>query len=109
MNTEMKITYRNQTSRLGSQIDDKARRKLHAQRDEHRSVWSGLGMFGLIGWSIVVPTLSGAALGLWLDKSYPQSFSWTLSLLILGLLTGCLLAWQWVDKEHQDINQKEDE
>lgn len=93
---------------LSRQVGDKARRKLKAQK-EHRSVWFGLGMFGLIGWSIVVPTLSGAALGVWLDKRYPQSFSWTLSLLIIGLLIGCLIAWQWVEKEHQDINQEEDE
>jgi len=90
---------------LSQQVGDKARRKLLAQREEHRSVWSGLGMFGLIGWSIVVPTLAGAALGVWLDRHYPQPFSWTLSLLILGLLVGCLLAWQWVEKEHKDINQ----
>lgn len=94
---------------LSQQVGDKARRKLLAQQEEHRSVWSGLGMFGLIGWSIVVPTLAGAALGVWLDRHYPQSFSWALSLLILGLLTGCLLAWQWVEKEHKDINQEQDE
>jgi len=94
---------------LSQQVGDKARRKLEAQQGEHRSVWSGLGMFGLIGWSIVVPTLAGAALGVWLDRHHPQSFSWVLSLLIVGLLTGCLLAWQWVEKENKDINQKEDE
>jgi ATP synthase protein I len=94
---------------LSREVRDKARRKLKAQKEEHRSVWSGLGMFGLIGWSIVVPTLVGAALGAWLDRKYPQSFSWTLSLLLLGLILGCLLAWQWVEKERQDINQDEDE
>ncbi len=97
------------SSFLRKQVSEKARRKLRAQREEHRSVWGGLGMFGLVGWSIVVPTLVGAALGIWADKHYPQSFSWTLSLLILGLLLGCLLAWQWVEKEHKDINQGEDE
>ncbi len=94
---------------LSREVGDKARRKLKAQKDDQRSVWSGLGMFGLIGWSIVAPTLAGAALGIWLDRRYPHSFSWTLSLLILGLLAGCVIAWQWVEKEHQDINQKEDE
>ncbi len=90
---------------LSEQVGEKARRKLRAKREEHRSVWGGLGMFGLIGWSIVVPTLCGAALGIWLDQCFPQSFSWTLSLLILGLLIGCVLAWQWVEREHEDINQ----
>jgi ATP synthase protein I len=94
---------------LSQQVGKKARRKLKAQRDEHHSVWSGLGMFGLVGWSIVVPTLVGAALGVWLDRHYPQSFSWTLSFLILGLVAGCLLAWQWVEKEHEDINLNDDD
>jgi len=34
-------------------------------------VWFGLGMMGLIGWSVVVPTLLGAALGIWLDTHHP--------------------------------------
>jgi len=104
----MTDTDKKKPNEFSQQVGDKARRKLNAQR-EHKSVWSGLGMFGLIGWSIVVPTLSGAALGVWLDRHHPQSFSWALSLLILGLLLGCVLAWQWVEKEHEDINQKEDE
>lgn len=66
-------------------------------------------MFGLIGWSIVVPTLAGAALGVWLDRHHPQPFSWTLSFLVLGLFTGCLLAWQWVKGEHKEINHRKDE
>ena len=94
---------------LREAVSTKARRKLKAKREAYRSVWSGLGMFGLIGWSIVTPTLVGAGLGIWLDRRYQQSFSWTLSFLIIGLLIGCVLAWQWVEKEHQDINQKEDE
>jgi ATP synthase protein I len=91
------------------EVKDKARRKQYAQSEGRQSVWAGLGMFGLIGWSVVVPTLAGAGLGVWLDQHYPQSFSWTLSFLILGLFAGCLLAWQWVSKEDEEINQKEDE
>ncbi len=94
---------------LSQKVNDKARRKIRAKREEHRSVWAGFGMFGLIGWSIVVPTLAGAALGVWLDRHYHQSFSWTLSLLILGLIAGCIIAWKWVVRERQDINQEEDE
>jgi predicted F0F1-ATPase subunit len=36
-----------------------------------QGVWFGLGMMGLIGWSVVVPTLLGAALGIWLDAHHP--------------------------------------
>lgn len=90
---------------LSEQVADKERRKLKAQRDSHRSVWYGLGMFGMVGWSVAVPTLLGAALGMKLDKMYPQTFSWTLSCLIIGLFTGSVIAWHWVTKESNDINQ----
>ena len=53
------------------QVGAKAARKLKARRNATPGVWFGLGMMGLIGWSVVVPTLLGAALGLWLDKRYP--------------------------------------
>jgi len=67
-----------------------------------------LGMFGIIGWTVAVPTLLGAALGIWLDKKHPESFSWTLTFLILGLFAGCLIAWHWITKEHKEMNQKDE-
>lgn len=87
------------------QIDLKEKRKLKALRLNKRSVWFGLGMFGMIGWSVAVPTLIGAALGIWMDQKYPQSFSWTLTFLIIGLFGGCLIAWHWIAKEDKDMHQ----
>ena len=56
---------------FSQQVGEKAARKLKAQRHVTQTVWSGLGMMGLIGWSVAIPTLLGAALGIWLDKHYP--------------------------------------
>lgn len=92
---------------FSDQIADKERRKLKALETKSNA-WLGLGMFGLVGWSIVVPTLLGAMLGVWLDKRYHQTFSWTLSLLVLGLLVGCVIAWNWVNKEDKGMHQKEE-
>lgn len=78
-------------------------RKLRAQRRVTQTVWSGLGMMGLVGWSVAMPTVLGAALGIWLDKRYPGIHSWTLTLLIIGLTLGCLNAWYWVQKEDREI------
>lgn len=86
-------------------VGEKEERKLQAQRD-NKSVWSGLGLFGMIGWSIAVPTILGVALGLWLDKEYKQDFSWALSLLVAGLMLGCLIAWNWVQKENKEIHKR---
>ncbi len=93
---------------LSDLVGDKEERKLRAQRDKS-SVWSGLGLFGMVGWSVAVPTLLGAALGIWLDKNYKESFSWTLSLLLVGLMLGCIIAWNWVQKENKEIHKKSED
>jgi ATP synthase protein I len=83
-------------------------RKLKARRNPAQ-VWFGLGMMGLIGWSVVIPTLLGAALGVWLDKRHPGVHSWTLALLVAGLVIGCLNAWHWVAKEDKAMQEDSDE
>ena len=91
---------------LSKEVAEKERRKLKALKDNKQSVWFGLGMMGIVGWSVVVPTLLGAGLGIWLDKKYHGSVSWTLTCLIVGLFAGCLVAWHWVSKEHKEMNQE---
>ena len=88
------------------EVGAKAARKLKARRNPTPGVWFGLGMMGLIGWSVVVPTLLGAALGLWLDRNYPGGRSWTLALLVAGLAIGCLNAWFWVAKEEKAMRDE---
>ncbi len=51
------------------EIANKAKLKLKAQQNPTPGIWFGLGKMGLIGWSIVVPTLLGAALGVWLTTT----------------------------------------
>ena len=91
---------------LIEQVAAKAARKDRARRDPVPGVWFGLGTMGLIGWSVVVPTLSGAALGLWLDKHHPGRHGWTLALLIAGLSLGCFNAWRWVAKEDAAMHER---
>jgi ATP synthase protein I len=89
-------------------VGAKADRKLHARRNPTPGVWYGLGMIGLVGWSVVVPTLLGAALGNWLDKQYYGNHSWTLSMLVVGLVIGCLNAWHWVVKEDREMREEQE-
>lgn len=93
---------------LAGQVGAKAARKLKAQRNTTPGVWSGLGVMGLVGWSVVVPTLLGAALGLWLDRSYPGGRTWTLALLMAGLTLGCLNAWHWVSQEDRAMREEQE-
>jgi ATP synthase protein I len=81
-------------------------RKLRVQRAGQQGAWFGLGMSGLIGWSVAVPTLGGIMLGLWLDRRHPGTFSWTLALLFAGLFIGCANAWYWVDQQDKAMHDE---
>ena len=83
-------------------------RKQKAQKNKESGIWSGLGMMGLVGWSVAVPTLAGAGLGVWLDKFTSVNFSWTLTMIILGLAAGCLNAWHWLSGEGKEIDKDND-
>jgi ATP synthase protein I len=94
---------------LSREIGAKATRKLNARRNSGKGVWFGLGMMGLIGWSVVVPTLLGAAFGIWLDNRHPGDYSWTLMLLVTGLVIGCANAWHWVAKEDREMREGQED
>jgi ATP synthase protein I len=83
-------------------VGRKAERKRKAQRERRRSLLFGLGMFGLVGWSVAVPTVLGTLLGLWLDGQFPGPPSWTLTCLFAGVVIGCLNAWYWVRRESRN-------
>ena len=84
-----------------AEVRTQAARRLRAGR-RSRSVWSWLGMLGLIGWSVALPTVLGVALGRWLDRVAPATFSWVVTLLVVGLTIGVLNAWFWVVRESGD-------
>jgi ATP synthase protein I len=86
---------------LSRTVGRKAARRIRARRQSD-SVWFWLGMFGLLGWSVAIPTLLGVALGVWLDRVAPATFSWILSLLVVGLALGLYNAWYWVRRESAD-------
>jgi ATP synthase protein I len=104
MSDEPKNNLRKEPTFAG-EIGAKAARKLKARKST-QGVWFGLGMMGLVGWSVVVPTLLGAALGIWLDNHHPGKHPWTLSLLVVGLAVGCLNAWHWVAKEEKAMRDE---
>jgi len=83
-------------------IARKSRRMEEARKRETASAWYGLGMFGLVGWSVAVPVVAGIALGVWIDRHWPGRVSWTLTLLIAGAALGALNAWYWVQREGRD-------
>lgn len=100
---------RGRDRRFAGRVGQREQRKLRARRHADRSLWFGLGMYGLVGWSVAAPTLLGVALGLWIDRAHPSRFSWTLMLLVAGLAVGCWTAWYWVTREQRDIGERRDD
>ncbi len=101
-------TTSNDENTFSEEVAKKEKRKLRALKEKN-GVWFGLGMMGMVGWSVAVPALLGAALGIWLDKSYPQSFSWTLTLLTTGIIAGSIIAWSWILKEDKEVHKNNEE
>lgn len=87
---------------LAEHVSRKAARRQQARARKDRGLWFGFGMFGMVGWSIAVPTVLGIALGVWLDRLWPGPPSWTLTFLFLGVVLGCVNAWYWVKREAHD-------
>lgn len=77
----------------------KSLRRQRARRTRDDSIWSWLGTFGIVGWTVTVPTLLGLALGLFLDDRIDSSFSFAITFLVLGAVTGVSMAWRWVSDE----------
>ncbi len=85
---------------FSAKIGKKEERKIKARRErDKQSLWFGLGMFGMVGWSVAIPTLICLAIGIWLDTSRESGISWTLTFLFIGVALGSLNAWYWVKRE----------
>ncbi|MGD8426409.1 MAG: ATP synthase subunit, partial [Balneolaceae bacterium] len=51
-----------QEKRFEEHVRDKSKRRLKARRESQKGIWFGIGMFGLVGWSVAIPTLLFLAL-----------------------------------------------
>jgi ATP synthase protein I len=69
-------------------------RRVRAKEEGTRSIGQDLALIGVIGWTVVLPTVLGIFAGRWLDRKFATGIFWTLGLLIGGLSLGCFLAWQ---------------
>lgn len=81
-------------------------RKKNADHNRRSSIIFGLGMIGMVGWAVTIPTLVGIAVGIWIDRTWPSTHSWTLILLFAGIILGCLNAWYWVQSSLGRIGNK---
>jgi ATP synthase protein I len=87
---------------FAAEVSAKEARKIRARQGSDRNLWLWMGMMGMVGWAVALPTVIGIALGVWLDAHYPTRFSWTLTLLFVGVALGCANAWHWVSRERSN-------
>ncbi|HCU08274.1 MAG TPA: ATP synthase subunit [Clostridiales bacterium] len=92
---------------LLKQIKKDSAKKMKA-KEEGSEIMFGLGLFGIVGWSIAVPTVLGIALGVFLDKRFTQSFSWTITLLFAGVILGSFNAWRWIREKSEEEEEDEE-
>lgn len=70
--------------------------------DPEPSLGARLGQIGLLGWTIVVPTLAGAILGRWLDGLAGSGVFFSAPLIMLGAAFGLWSAWRWM---HRNVSR----
>ncbi len=66
--------------------------------DKARGVWFGMSSIVMMGWMIVIPPLVGAFVGHWIDSKWPSPISWTMILILVGLVAGCYSVWAWAER-----------
>ena len=83
-------------------LDEEVRRHrercARGQRDSRRSIGQDLALVGVIGWTLVIPALLGVYAGRVLDRHFGSGVFWTLGLLVAGVVLGCVLAWQRLNR-----------
>lgn len=83
---------------LDEQVRRYRERRARAQREGRRSIGQDLALAGVIGWTLVIPALLGVYVGRALDRHFRSGLFWTLGLLVAGIVLGCILAWQRVNR-----------
>ncbi|MBI5559317.1 MAG: AtpZ/AtpI family protein [Deltaproteobacteria bacterium] len=82
-------------------VEKKHKKREQAQQEKKKPIFFGLGMLGMIGWTVAAPAVLGALIGRRLDELHllDNRMSWTLTCLFAGLFLGIVVAWHWLKKE----------
>lgn len=82
-------------------VEQQAKKKIRAKKLGKRRM-SGFAYFGVVGWLIVMPTLLGIFIGIFLDKNIKTSFSWTVMFIFIGVIVGSINTWRWLNENSKD-------
>ncbi len=88
--------------KAGDRLEDAARlaadRAKEARTNPEPSLGVRLGQIGILGWTIVVPTLLALALGRWLDHIFATGIFFSAPLIMIGAILGFWSAWKWMHR-----------
>ena len=85
--------------RLTQAAQKAAEREAEGRADPEPSLGARLGQIGVLGWTIVVPTLLLLFLGRWLDRSFGTGIFFSAPLLMIGAAIGFWSAWRWMRRQ----------
>ncbi|WP_112799111.1 AtpZ/AtpI family protein [Rhizobium sp. SYY.PMSO] len=75
-----------------------AEREKEGRSNPEPSLGARLGQIGILGWTIVVPTLLATLLGRWLDRSFSTGIFFSAPCIMLGAAFGFWSAWKWMHR-----------
>ncbi|OUL95659.1 AtpZ/AtpI family protein [Paraburkholderia hospita] len=78
-----------------------AKRDATGREEPEPSLGARLGQIGVLGWTIVLPTLLGLALGRWLDRFAGTRVFFSAPLLMIGAAIGLWSAWRWMHRQQR--------
>ena len=85
--------------RLTDAAQKAAVRQAEGRADPEPSLGARLGQIGVLGWTIVVPTVLLLFLGRWLDRSFGTGIFFSAPLLMIGAAIGFWSAWRWMRRQ----------
>ena len=85
--------------RLADAARRAAEREAEGRADPEPSLGARLGQIGVLGWTIIVPTLLFLFLGRWLDRIFGTGIFFSAPLLMIGAAIGFWSAWRWMHRQ----------
>lgn len=86
------------SDKLLGEVRERLERKEREEGYRDRGFWVGVGVMGVVGWSVILPAVAGAFLGLWIDRKLGLQAVFSGLLAMIGLVVGCWNAWRMIQK-----------
>ncbi|GAB5097995.1 AtpZ/AtpI family protein [Caballeronia sp. HLA56] len=87
------------TERMARAARRATEREREAREEPEPSLGARLGQIGILGWTIVMPTLLALLLGRWLDRRFGTGVFFSAPLLMIGAAAGLWFAWKWMHRQ----------